>query len=42
MKWTQTMQNMINFGVEEQIEAGAKVLTGFIKKIDRKFATQII
>lgn len=42
VKWTQTMQNMINFGVEEQIEAGAKVLTGFIKKIDRKFATQII
>jgi len=42
VKWTQTMQNMIKFGVEEQIEVGAKVLTGFIKKIDRKFATEII
>lgn len=42
VKWTQTMQNMIKFGVEQQIEAGAKVLTGFIKKIDRKFATEII
>lgn len=42
VKWTQTMENMIKFGVEQQIEVGAKVLTGFIKKIDRKFATEII
>ena len=42
VKWTQTMQNMIKNGVDQQIEVGAKVLTGFIKKIDRKFATEII
>ncbi len=42
VKWTQIMQNMIKSGVEQQTEFGAKVLTGFIKKIDRKFATEII
>ena len=42
VRWTQTMLNMIDHGVEEQIEAGGKVLTGFIKKIDRKFATETI
>jgi len=42
VRWTQTMQNMISHGVETQIEAGGKVLTGFIKKIDRKFPTEMI
>ena len=42
VRWTQTMQNMIKHGVEEQVEAGGRVLTGFIKKIDRKFATETI
>ena len=42
VRWTQTMENMIGHGVEEQVEAGGKVLTGFIKKIDRKFPTEII
>lgn len=42
VRWTQTMQNMIKHGVEQQIEAGGRVLTGFIKKIDRKFETETI
>lgn len=42
VRWTQTMKNMIEFGVDKQIECGAKVLTGFIKKLDRKFDTELI
>jgi len=42
VRWTQTMQNMISHGIESQVEAGGKVLTGFIKKIDRKFPTEMI
>ncbi len=42
VRWTQTMQNMISHGVKEQVEAGGRVLTGFIKKIDRKFPTETI
>ncbi|MCL4150519.1 UNVERIFIED_CONTAM: hypothetical protein GTU68_045973 [Idotea baltica] len=42
VRWTQTMENMISHGVETQVEAGGKVLTGFIKKIDRKFPTEMI
>lgn len=36
VKWTQIMHNMIAEGVEEFIEPGAKVLSGFVKKVDRK------
>lgn len=41
VKWTQTMQNMIAYGVTEFIEVGGtgKVIQGFIKKVDRKFPT---
>jgi len=42
VRWTQTMQNMIADGVVSQVESGAKVLTGFMKKIDRKFETEIL
>jgi [acyl-carrier-protein] S-malonyltransferase len=40
VKWTQTMQNMIEGGAEEVIEVGpGKVLQGLFKKIDRQFPT---
>ncbi len=42
VRWTQTMKNMVADGVDTQYEFGAKVLTGFIKKLDRKFATELI
>jgi [acyl-carrier-protein] S-malonyltransferase len=41
VRWTQTMLRMIEDGVIEFIEVGGtgKILQGFVKKIDRKFAT---
>jgi len=36
VRWTQTMQSMIADGEEEFVEFGAKVLSGFVKKVDRK------
>lgn len=40
VKWTQTMKQMIADGASEQIEVGpGKVLSGLMKKVDRKFAT---
>ena len=44
VKWTQTMQNMIADGMVKYVEVGGngKVLTGLIKKIDRKFETESI
>ena len=41
VRWTQTMEQMINDGVTEFIEVGGtgKVLQGFVKKIDRRFPT---
>lgn len=41
VKWTQTMENMIADGMTKYVEVGGngKVLTGLIKKIDRKFDT---
>ncbi len=35
VKWTQTMKNMIDSGHNEFIEFGARVLSGFFKKVDR-------
>src|SRR6056297_889788 len=40
--WTQTMEQMISDGVDEFIECGGKVLSGFVKRVDRKFPTQQI
>lgn len=39
VKWTQTMHNMIADGTETFIESGAKVLRGFVRRVDRKFPT---
>lgn len=39
VKWTQTMHNMIGDGIEMFVESGAKVLRGFIRRVDRKFPT---
>ncbi len=36
VRWTQSMKNMIADGEDNFVEFGAKVLSGFIKKIDRK------
>lgn len=36
VKWTQTMKNMISNGQNDYIEFGAKVLSGFLRKVDRK------
>ncbi|MEM9920475.1 MAG: ACP S-malonyltransferase [Bacteroidota bacterium] len=38
VRWTQTMQNMIDDGVNNVVEVGGngKVLTGFFRRIDRK------
>lgn len=35
VRWTQTMQNMIADGHETYIEFGAKVLSGFFRRVDR-------
>lgn len=40
VKWTQTMQNMIADGMECFVESGAKVLRGFVRRVDRKFPTE--
>jgi [acyl-carrier-protein] S-malonyltransferase len=41
VRWTQTMQNMINDGMTFYTEVGpGKVLQGLIKKIDRRFPTE--
>jgi [acyl-carrier-protein] S-malonyltransferase len=37
--WTLTMQNMIADGVNEFVEVGGKVLSGLVKKVDRKMPT---
>lgn len=44
VRWTQTMRNMIEGGVEEFVEVGGngKVLQGFVKKIDRRFPTRAL
>lgn len=41
VRWTQTMQNMLNDGMTSYIEVGpGKVLQGLLKKIDRRFPTE--
>ena len=35
VKWTQTMQNMVKDGHTQYIEFGAKVLSGFLRRVDR-------
>ena len=41
VKWTQTMQQMINDGCESVTEVGpGRVLQGLFKKIDRRFPTE--
>ncbi len=44
VKWTQTMQNMIGDGIEQMVEVGGtgKVIRGFIRRIDRKFPTDVL
>lgn len=44
VKWTQTMQNMINDGVDNVIECGGagKVLRGFFKRVDRKLPSEAL
>lgn len=39
VKWTQTMQQMKSDGVSRVVEVGARVLSGFFKKLDRSFET---
>ncbi len=40
VKWTQSMQAMIGDGLSLYSEAGAKVLSGFIRRVDRAIATE--
>lgn len=35
VRWTQTMQNMVAAGLTSHVESGGKVLSGFIRKVDR-------
>ena len=35
VKWTQTMKNMLTDGHNQYIEFGAKVLSSFLRKVDR-------
>lgn len=44
VKWTQTMQNMIENGITEFIEVGGngRTLSSFVKKVDRQFPTSSI
>lgn len=42
VKWTQTMHNMIDDGVEEFVEVGGRVLQGFVKRMDRCFPTSTL
>jgi [acyl-carrier-protein] S-malonyltransferase len=42
VKWTQTMQQMIDDQIHGVVEVGGRVLSGFFKKLDRSFETQNI
>ena len=39
VRWTQSMKNMVADGQREFMEFGSKVLSGFIKKVDRSLST---
>lgn len=40
VRWTQTMESMIADGLSMYSEAGAKVLCGFIRRVDRSIPTE--
>ncbi len=41
VKWTQTVKNILEAGTDKFIESGpGKVLSGLVKKVDRKIATE--
>lgn len=42
VRWTATMQNMIADGITDFSECGAKVLAGFLRRIDRKIPVEIV
>ena len=44
VKWTQTMKNMVDCGVDSFVEIGGKgkVLAGFVRRLDRSLATESI
>jgi len=37
--WTQTMNHMLSDGIDDFIEFGGKVLSGFVKRVDRQIPT---
>ncbi len=39
VRWTQIMQNMVAAGLSSQVESGGRVLTGFMRKVDRSLET---
>lgn len=44
VKWTQSVQHMINYGITKFVEVGGsgKVLSGLIKKVDRNIETEAL
>ena len=42
VRWTDTMHHMIADGYDHFTECGAKVLSGFLKRIDRKIPTESV
>ena len=40
VKWTQSMEAMVADGLTMYTEAGAKVLSGFIRRVDRAIPTE--
>jgi [acyl-carrier-protein] S-malonyltransferase len=44
VRWTQTLLNMLDDGIEEFVEVGGKgrVLAGFVRRIDRKIPSQAL
>jgi [acyl-carrier-protein] S-malonyltransferase len=44
VRWTQTIQNMMNDGITNFVEVGGsgKVLSGLIKKVDRELETSTL
>ena len=39
VRWTQIMQNMLDAEIDEFIECGGKVLSGFVKRVNRRIPT---